>query len=86
MMKKIFTIVVTIIFVFGLASFCFASGLEKCEKCHKGDKSVGKMIARAKIVTAADLTKTLREGPKKAIHKPLTDAEIKAAAAALKLK
>ena len=85
-MKKILAIVVAVIFVLGLASFGFAAGLEKCEKCHKGDKTVDKMVEKAKIVTAADLTKALREGPKAAMHKPLADDDIKGAAAALKLK
>jgi hypothetical protein len=85
-MKKVFTIVVAIIFVLGLASFGFTAGLEKCEKCHKGEKSVDKEIAKAKIATAADLTKALKEGPKKGMHKALTDDDLKAAATALKLK
>lgn len=85
-MKKVLTIVVVVILVLGLASFGFAAGLEKCDKCHKGEKSVDKMVAKDKIATAADLTKTLREGPKKGIHKALTDDDLKAAAAALKLK
>ena len=83
-MKKILAIVVAIIFVLGLASIGFAAGLEKCEKCHKGEKAPDK-IAKAKIATAADLTKILRDGPKKGIHKPLTDDDLKAAAAALNL-
>lgn len=85
-MKKILAIVVAVIFVLGLASFGFAAGLEKCEKCHKGEKSVDKMVAKAKIATAADLSKALKEGPKKGMHKSLTDADLKGAAAALKLK
>ena len=85
-MKKVFTLVVAIIFVLGLASFGLAAGLEKCDKCHKGEKSVDKMVTKAKIATAADLAKTLREGPKKAMHKPLTDDDLKGAAEALKLK
>lgn len=85
-MKKVLVLVIAVIFVLGLASFGFAAGLEKCEKCHKGEKSVDKMIARAKITTAADLTKTLREGPKQGMHKPLTDDDLKGAAEALKLK
>jgi hypothetical protein len=85
-MKKILAIVVIIIFVLGLASFGFAAGLEKCEKCHKGEKSVDKEIAKGKIATTADLTKALKEGPKKSMHKALTDDDIKAAATALKLK
>ena len=85
-MKKVFTLVVAIIFVLGLASFGFAAGLEKCDKCHKGEKSVDKMVTKAKIATAADLTKTLREGPKKGMHKALTADDLKTAAQALKLK
>lgn len=85
-MKKVLAIVVAVVFVLGLASFGFAAGLEKCEKCHKGEKTVDKMVARAKVMTAADLMKTLREGPKKGMHKPLTDGDIKGAAEALKLK
>ena len=85
-MKKVLTIVVTVIFVLGLVSFGFAAGLDKCEKCHKGEKSVDKMVAKAKIATAADLTKALKEGPKKGMHKALTDDDLKTAAAALKLK
>jgi hypothetical protein len=85
-MKKILAIVVAVIFVLGLASFGFAAGLEKCEKCHKGDKAVDKMVAKDKIATAADLMKTLRDGKKAGMHKPLTDEDLKGAAAALNLK
>jgi hypothetical protein len=85
-MKKVLAIVVAVIFILGLASFGFAAGLEKCEKCHKGDKAPDKMIAKANIATAADLMKALREGPKKGMHKPLTDEDINGAAAALGLK
>ncbi len=85
-MKKVLAVVVAVIFVLGLASFGFAAGTEKCEKCHKGDKAPDKMIVKAKVATAADLMKTLREGPKKGMHKSLTDDDIKGAAAALNLK
>ena len=85
-MKKVLAIVVAVIFILGLASFGFAAGLEKCEKCHKGDKAPDKMIAKANVATAADLMKALREGPKKGMHKPLTDDDISGAAAALGLK
>ncbi len=85
-MKKVLAVVVAVIFVLGLASFGFAAGTEKCEKCHKGDKAPDKMIVKAKVATAADLMKTLREGPKKGMHKSLTDDDIKGAAAALNQK
>lgn len=85
-MKKILVIVAAFIFVFGLASFGFAAGIEKCEKCHKGERTVDKMVERNKIATAADLMKTLREGPKAGLHKLLTDEDISGAAEVLKLK
>lgn len=84
-MKKVIAIIVAVIFVLGLASFGFAAEL-KCVKCHKGEKTIDKMVARAKVTTAADLLKVLREGPKKAMHKSLADADIQAAADELKLK
>ena len=85
-MKKVLAIVVAVIFVLGLASFGFAAGLEKCDKCHKGEKAPDKMVEKGKIASAADLMKALKEGPKKAMHKSLSDDDIKGAAAALKLK
>ncbi len=85
-MKKFFVIVVALVFVLGLASFGFAAGTEKCDKCHKGEKAVGKIVEKKKIATAADLKKTLREGPKAGMHKSITDADLNGAAAALKLK
>jgi hypothetical protein len=85
-MKKVLTVVVAVIFVLGLASFGFAAGLEKCDKCHKGEKAPDKMIAHAKIASAADLSAALKNGPKKGMHKSLTDDDIKGAAAALGLK
>jgi hypothetical protein len=44
------------------------------------------MAARAKVVTDVDLHKTLREGPRAGMHKPLTDADINEAVKVLKLK
>ncbi len=84
-MKKILATAVSFIFVLGLASFGFAAEL-KCDKCHKGEKAIDKIVAKNKIATAADLQKVLREGPKKAMHKSLKDEDIKAAADTLKLK
>jgi hypothetical protein len=85
-MKKVVAMVIAVIFVMSLASFGFAAGLEKCDKCHKGEKAVDKMVEKKKIATAADLKKALREGPKAGLHKSLTDDDLKAAAGALKLK
>lgn len=85
-MKTFLALVVTVIVSLSIASFGFAAGLDKCEKCHKGDKAPDKMIAKAKIGTAADLMKALKEGPKKGMHKSLTDDDINGAAGALELK
>ncbi len=85
-MKTFLAYVITAIVVLSVASFGFAAGLDKCGKCHKGDKAPDKMIAKAKIGTAADLMKALKEGPKKGMHKSLTDDDINGAAGALELK
>jgi hypothetical protein len=85
-MKGIVAMVMAVIFVTGLASFSFAAGLEKCVMCHKGEKSVEKIVEKSKIVTAADLKKAVREGQTAGVHKSLTDEDLKEAAAALKLK
>jgi len=65
-MKKCLALLVTVIVSLSIASFGFAAGLDKCEKCHKGDKAPDKMIAKAKIGTAADLMKALKEGLRRA--------------------
>jgi hypothetical protein len=85
-MKHFLAFVVTVIASLSIASFGFAAGLDKCEKCHKGDKAPDKMIAKAKIGTTADLMKALKEGPKNGMHKSLKDDDIKGAAGALQLK
>jgi hypothetical protein len=85
-MKTFLAFVVTVIVSLSITSFGFAAGLDKCEKCHKGDKAPDKMIAKAKIGTAADLMKALKEGPKNSMHKSLTDNDINGAAGALELK
>jgi hypothetical protein len=84
-MKRIFTLMLMVIFLLGFAGLGFA-GVEKCDKCHKGEKSIDKMVAKSKIASAADLTKALRQGPKAGMHKALADEDIAAAATSLKLK
>ena len=48
-MKNFLAFVVTVIVSLSIASFGFAAGLDKCEKCHMDDKAPDKMIAKAKI-------------------------------------
>ncbi len=74
-----------VVFMLGFAGLGFAD-MEKCDKCHKGEKSVDKMVAKAKIVTADDLAKALRQGPRAGMHKSMSDDDINAAATTLKLK
>ena len=84
-LKRLLTLMTAAVFMFGMATLGFATDL-KCLKCHKGEKTIDKMAARAKVVTDVDLHKTLREGPKAGMHKPLTDADINEAVKVLKLK
>jgi len=84
-MKRMLTLMLTVIFMLGFAGLGFA-GTDKCDKCHKGEKSIEKMVVRAKIVTDVDLTKALRNGPKAGMHKSLTQDDINEAATVLKLK
>lgn len=84
-MKRILALMTVAVFMFGMATLGFAADL-KCLKCHKGEKTIDKMAARAKVVTDVDLHKTLREGPRAGMHKPLTDADINEAVKVLKLK
>ncbi|MGE5238791.1 MAG: hypothetical protein ACM3ON_08320 [Chloroflexota bacterium] len=83
-MKKIIALVVVFAFVLGLGALGFAE--TKCDKCHKGDKALDKIVAAKKIDSAAALKKALREGPKAKLHEKLTDEDIAAEAAVLKLK
>ena len=84
-MKKILALITVAVFMFGMATLGFA-GIEKCEKCHKGEKTVDKMVEKNKIATADDLKSLLRTGPKAGMHKALADDDIKGAADTLKLK
>lgn len=84
-MKKIIAIVVAVVFVLGLGSFAFAEEL-KCDKCHKGDKALDKVVAAKKIDSTDALMKAVKSGPKAKLHEKLTDDDYKAAGKALKLK
>ncbi len=46
-MKKVVAMVIAVIFVMGLASFGFAAGLEKCDKCRKTEEAVDNMNLRS---------------------------------------
>ncbi|HMK43313.1 MAG TPA: hypothetical protein VK445_04190 [Dissulfurispiraceae bacterium] len=78
-MKKIVAVVVAIIFALGMVTMAFAAS-EKCDKCHKGDKAIDKIVADKKL-NADNIVNTLRNSPKAGLHKSLTDDDIKAAVA-----
>jgi hypothetical protein len=84
-MRRIVALMTVAVFMFGMATLGFA-GVEQCEKCHKGGKTIDKMVEKKKIATADDLKKALREGKRAGMHKTVTDEDIAAAAAVLKLK
>jgi hypothetical protein len=84
-MKKIIALVVALAFVLGLGALGFAEET-KCDKCHKGEKALDKVVAAKKIDSAAALKKAVKEGPKAKLHEKLTDDDIAASAKALKLK
>lgn len=86
-MKRIIALIVALVFVLGVASLTFASpALDKCNKCHKGDKSLEKAVAAKKIDTADALIKAVKASPKAELHKKFTDDDYKAVAKELKLK
>ncbi len=84
MIRKLTAIVVALLFVVGIASIGLAAE-SKCAPCHKGDKALDKIVAKAKIKTVAEFMKAVKEGPKAKIHAKMTDDDIKAAAKELKL-
>ncbi len=77
-MKKIVAIFAAVIFALGMVSMAFA-GTEKCDKCHKGDKAVDKIVAAKKIADGDALVKAVRTSPKAGLHKSLADDDLKAA-------
>ena len=83
-MKKITTIVVTLVFILGFAALGFTAE-DKCGSCHKGDKALDKIVAKKNIKSAADFMKAVKEGPSAKMHAKFSDDDIKAAAKSLKL-
>ncbi|MCX7914102.1 MAG: hypothetical protein N2511_05910 [Thermodesulfovibrionales bacterium] len=86
-MKRLIAIVVAITFVFGVASISIAaSALDKCNKCHKDEKSLEKVVAAKKIETTDAFIKAVKASPKAKLHEKFTDNDYKAVAKELKLK
>lgn len=86
-MKRVIALIVAIVFVLGVASFTFASSaLEKCNKCHKAEKSLDKALAAKKIDTTDAMIKAIKASPKAKLHEKFTDDDYKAVGKELKLK
>ncbi len=58
----------------------------KCDKCHRDDKALGKLIQEREIKTKEELFYLLRKGKFSKLHKNLTDQEISEASKILNLK
>lgn len=84
-MKKVLVSVVALftVLAFGLSA---QAGVidDKCVKCHKAEKAVDKIAAKSGIKDGEGMVKAVRTGPKAALHKNLTDEDLKASAAELK--
>lgn len=84
-MKKVLVSAVALLTVcaFGLSA---QAGVidDKCAKCHKGDKAVDKIAAKAGIKDGDALLKAVRGGSKAGMHKGFSDEDLKAAAGELK--
>ncbi len=57
----------------------------KCDKCHKDDKDISKIVQERAIKSKDELTNKLRNGKMSKIHRNLTDDDIKKAADYLQL-
>lgn len=58
----------------------------KCNKCHKDDKLLTKIVQEREVKSKDDLFNLLRKGKMSKLHKNLTDEEIEEASNLLKLK
>lgn len=69
-----------------LLIFSGTSHALKCNKCHRDDKSLTKIIQEREVKSRDDLFNLLRKGKMSRLHKILTDKEIEEASNLLKLK
>jgi hypothetical protein len=76
-MKKFIIVVTAVLFALSLSTAVLAE--DKCDKCHKGEKAVDKIVAKKAVKSADDLVKAVRGSSKAKMHEKLTDADIKAA-------
>ncbi len=77
----------TIIFVI-ISLFVFISNSYalKCDKCHRDDKVISKIVQEREIKSKDELINKLRNGKMSKIHRNLTDDDINKASDYLQLK
>jgi len=85
-MKRVITVVVTVVFVLGFAALGFAADADKCGSCHKGDKALDKIVKSKNIASVDALMKAAKEGKSAKMHEKFTADDYKAAGKALNLK
>ncbi|HMK44228.1 MAG TPA: hypothetical protein VK445_08835 [Dissulfurispiraceae bacterium] len=80
-MKKVLVTLVALVTAFAFVATAQAGVVDdKCAKCHKAEKTVDK-VAEAKGIKDADsLVKAVRGGSKAAMHKAISDEDLKTAA------
>lgn len=80
-MRYIFLISIAIFFILHSTAFAF-----KCDKCHRDDKVLNKIVQEREIKTKEELFNSVRKGKFSKLHKNLTDEEILEAGYILNLK
>lgn len=58
----------------------------RCDKCHRDDKDLNKIIKEKEITTKEELFSIIRKGKFSKLHKNLTDEEISEASKIFNLK
>jgi hypothetical protein len=85
-MKRLISVMVTVVFVLGFAALGFAADADKCGSCHKGDKALDKIVKSKNIAGCDALMKGVKEGKAAKMHEKLTADDYKAACKTLNLK
>lgn len=77
----------TLILIFSsILIFSGTSYALKCDKCHKDDKSLTKIIQEREVKSKDELLNLLRKGKMSKLHKNLTNEDIEEASNLLNLK
>ena len=85
-MKRVISLVITIVFVLSVAALGFAADADKCGSCHKGDKALDKIVKSKNIANVDALMKAVKEGKGAKMHEKFTADDYKTAGKALNLK